>query len=123
TDFLAVSPGPFRASASRRDFCLNSKCSCPVTNQRWQCHGHFMAIKLRPRSSWSDHSFPGADLAFIATSDSTLIPRTTADGLPGCQTCVAQDCLLIRMAVITTKQFGLSIALAKKQQRRVQRKI
>src|SRR5215467_10434575 len=94
--FLALSPGPFRASVSRRDYCSNSKCSCLMTDQPWQCHGRSMGIQQQLGSLWSDRSFPAADLALIATSDSTLIPRTTVDGLPGCQTCVDQDSLPIQ---------------------------
>src|SRR5438046_3085872 len=123
TGFLARSPGLFRASVLRRNCSSNSKCSCLRTNQPWQCHGRSTGTHLQPCNWRSDHSFPAADLVLIGTSGSTLIPRTTENGLPGCQMCVGQDCLRIRMAHITMKQFGLSIAFAAKQPRRVQRKI
>ena len=52
-----------------------------MTNQLWQCRGRFMAIRLQLRGSSSDHSFPAADPALIATSDSALIPTTTGGRL------------------------------------------
>ena len=81
TNFLAVFPGPFRASASPRDCCWNSKCSCPVRNQPWQCHGRSMRTHLQLYNWWSDHSFPAADLVLIGTSDFHLDSENNGERL------------------------------------------
>src|ERR1051326_3464109 len=73
-NFLAVFPGLFRASVSRRDWCSNSKCSYRTTDQPWRCHGRSRQIWLQLPSCCSDHSFRATDLHRIATSD--FIPRS-----------------------------------------------
>ena len=67
--------------------------------------------------------FPVAGRGRIATSASTLNPKTTIAASPGCHMYEVQESSLILMAGITTNQFGCLIAFASKRPRRRQREI